>query len=225
MSTFSDPARQRFDIIIIGAGAAGCVLANRLSADPARRALLLEAGGHDRSVWWFRVPVGYRYTMGNPEADWCFVSEPERGLGGRQLKHPRGKVLGGSSAINGMVVIRGQAEDCDSRRDAGLDGSGWRDVLPYFIRSERHFAGGNDLHGDAGAWQVLRQSVPRRQSRNADCFRADRRCSLVARKGGAFAGSLPRSGGLTSLPSLVEASFPGMKPGSTNPMAHSKAAT
>lgn len=110
-----------FDYIVVGAGAAGCLLANRLSADPAHRVLLLEAGGRDDSIW-FRIPIGYRHTIGNPASDWCFQSEPEPGLNGRVLKHPRGKVLGGSTAINGMVAIRGQAGDYDHWRSLGLPG-------------------------------------------------------------------------------------------------------
>lgn len=144
---------RHYDYIVVGAGAAGCLLANRLSADPSRRVLLLEAGGRDESVW-FRVPVGYRYTIGNPEADWCYQSEPEPGLNGRVLKHPRGKVLGGSTAINGMVAIRGQAADYDHWRSLGLPGWGWDEVLPFFKRHE-HFAGGaNALHGHGGEWSV-----------------------------------------------------------------------
>ena len=106
------------DFIVVGAGAAGCVLANRLSADPRHRVLLIEAGGPAASLW-FKLPVGYRYTIGNPRHDWCFDGEPEPGLGGRVIRHPRGKALGGSTAINGMVAIRGQAADYEGWRDLG----------------------------------------------------------------------------------------------------------
>ena len=151
-----------FDFIIIGAGAAGCVLANRLSADPRCQVLLLEAGGHDRSPW-FKLPIGYRHTIGNPAYDWCFEGEPEPGLAGRRIRHPRGKVIGGSTAINGMVAIRGHAADYDGwRDDFGLPGWAWRDALPYFVQSEDHEAAPGDdpasagLHGRGGEWAVSR---------------------------------------------------------------------
>ena len=144
---------MEFDYIVAGGGAAGCLLANRLSVNPAHRVLLLEAGGEGNSIW-FKIPVGYRYTIGNPAADWCFSSQPEPGLNGRVLKHPRGKVLGGSTAINGMVCIRGQAADYDGWRDAGLAGWGWSDVLPYFKQLENHVLGASEHHGASGEWHV-----------------------------------------------------------------------
>jgi len=144
---------ESFDYIVIGAGAAGCLLANRLSADPACRVLLLEAGGRDNSIL-FRVPIGYRYTIGNPRTDWCFDGEPEPYMNGRVLRHPRGKVIGGSTAINGMVCIRGQAGDYDDWRDMGLAGWSWSDVLPYFKQHEDYFGGANDFHGTGGEWTV-----------------------------------------------------------------------
>ena len=144
---------MEFDYIIAGGGAAGCLLANRLSANPAYRVLLLEAGGKGDSIW-FKIPVGYRYTIGNPGSDWCFTGQPEPALNGRVLKHPRGKVLGGSTAINGMVCIRGQAADYDAWRDLGLTGWGWSDVLPYFKQLETHVLGASDHHGASGEWRV-----------------------------------------------------------------------
>jgi choline dehydrogenase len=142
-----------FDFIVIGAGAAGCLLANRLSADPRHRVLLLEAGGRDDSIW-FRIPVGYRHTIGNPACDWSFAAEPEPQLGRRVLRHPRGKVIGGSTAINGMVAIRGQAADYDGWRALGLPGWGWDEVLPFFKRHEDFFGGADALHGAGGEWRI-----------------------------------------------------------------------
>jgi len=142
-----------WDYIIVGAGSAGCVLANRLSADPANRVLLLEAGGKDDYVW-IHIPVGYLYCMNNPRTDWGFKTVPQTGLNGRALNYPRGKVLGGCSSINGMIYMRGQAQDYDGWRQLGNAGWAWDDVLPYFVKSERHFAPEDGMHGGAGEWRV-----------------------------------------------------------------------
>ena len=143
----------QFDYVIVGAGTAGCVLANRLSADPDVSVLLLEAGGKD-DYFWIHVPVGYLYTMNNPRTDWCFKTEPEPGLNGRALNYPRGKTLGGCSSINGMIYMRGQAGDYDHWRQLGNVGWAWDDVLPYFRRSEDYVHGEDDLHGAGGEWRV-----------------------------------------------------------------------
>ncbi len=147
-----------FDFIIVGAGSAGCVLANRLSADPRRRVLILEAGGRDNWIW-FHIPVGYLFAIGNPRADWMFRTEPEPGLNGRSLIYPRGKVIGGSSAINGMIYMRGQAADYDHWRQLGLPGWSWDDVLPYFKKHENNFLGAGDHHATGGEWRVEEQRL------------------------------------------------------------------
>ena len=147
-----------FDYIIVGAGTSGCLLANRLSADPKNRVLLLEAGGKD-NYFWIRVPVGYLFTMNNPRTDWCFSTEASTGLNGRSLNYPRGKVLGGCSSINGMIYMRGQARDYDHWRQLGNSGWGWDEALKYFKRSEGHVLGENEMHGGNGEWRVEGQRL------------------------------------------------------------------
>ncbi|HKR88313.1 MAG TPA: GMC family oxidoreductase N-terminal domain-containing protein [Phenylobacterium sp.] len=142
-----------YDYVIAGAGSAGCLLANRLSADPRSRVLVLEAGGQDDWIW-FHIPVGYLFAIGDPRADWMFETEPEEGLGGRRLAYPRGKVIGGCSAINAMIYMRGQAADYDGWRQLDLIGWGWDDVLPYFLRHEDHIAPEGDHHRAGGEWRV-----------------------------------------------------------------------
>jgi len=143
-----------FDYVIAGAGTAGCVLANRLTADPAVSVLLLEAGGKDDWVW-IHIPVGYLYCIGNKRTDWCFKTEPEAGLNGRAINYPRGRVLGGSSSINAMLYLRGQARDYDEwARVTGDAGWAWQNVLPVFMKSEDSWRGADEKHGQGGEWRV-----------------------------------------------------------------------
>jgi len=149
----NDASLGSFDYVIIGAGSAGCVLANRLTADSAIRVLLIEAGTRDTYPW-IHIPVGYFKTLHNPETDWCFKTEPDPGLNGRSIDWPRGKTLGGTSSINGLVYIRGHARDYDHWRQLGNAGWSFADVLPYFKRAEGNERGGDDLHGGDGPLAV-----------------------------------------------------------------------
>jgi choline dehydrogenase len=149
---------QRFDYIIVGAGTAGCVLANRLSADPGKTVLLLEAGKKD-NYFWIDIPVGYLYTIGNPRTDWCFNTEPDPGLNGRSIGYARGKVLGGCSSINAMIYMRGQRSDYDHWAQLGNRGWGWDDVLPIFKRSENYQHGADEFHGTDGELRVEERRV------------------------------------------------------------------
>ncbi|MCP4318914.1 MAG: FAD-binding protein [Hyphomicrobiales bacterium] len=148
----------QFDYVIVGAGSAGCVLANRLSQDPRNAVLLLEAGGSDNYIW-VQIPVGYLYCIGNPRTDWGFKTENEPGLNGRSIAYPRGKVLGGCSSINGMIYMRGQAADYNHWSQLGNSGWGWDDVLPYFLKSEDHFGGHSDMHRAGGGMRVEQQRL------------------------------------------------------------------
>jgi choline dehydrogenase len=152
------PLDGQYDYIIVGGGTAGCVLANRLTASGKHRVLLLEAGGEDRYPW-IHIPVGYLYTMNNPRTDWMMRTDDEPGLNGRSLSYPRGKVLGGCTAINGMIYMRGQSADYDHWRQLGNAGWGWDDVLPYFTKSEGSFRGEGPMHGASGEWSVARQRL------------------------------------------------------------------
>jgi len=149
---------QEFDYVIVGAGTAGCVLANRLSQDANTSVLLLEAGGKD-DYFWIDIPVGYLYTIGNPRTDWCYVTEPAAGLNGRSIGYARGKVLGGCSSINAMIYMRGQKTDYDHWAAQGLRGWSWDDVLPVFKRSEDYVHGADEFHGTGGELRVEERRV------------------------------------------------------------------
>lgn len=144
---------EKYDYIIVGAGSAGCVLANRLSEDPANKVLLLEAGGSDYNPW-IHIPVGYFKTMHNKATDWCYMTQPDKGINNRQLQWPRGKVLGGSSSLNGLLYVRGQPEDYDNWESLGNKGWSYKDVLPYFKKSEDQERGSDEFHGVGGPLKV-----------------------------------------------------------------------
>ncbi len=151
---------ETFDYIIVGAGTAGCVLANRLSEDRSKRVLLLEAGPRD-SWHWIHIPVGYFKTMHNPRTDWCYMTEPDGGIAGRSIRWPRGKVLGGSSSINGLLYLRGQPQDYEDWAALGNEGWGWDDVLPMFKRHEDQERGADALHGVGGEMSISNIRVTR----------------------------------------------------------------
>jgi choline dehydrogenase len=151
---------MEFDYVIVGAGSAGCAIANRLSARSDISVALLEAGGEDRSPW-IHIPVGYFKTMGNPKTDWCYKTEADPGLNGRAINWPRGKVLGGSSSINGLLYVRGQPQDFDHWRQLGNDGWSWADVLPYFKRAENWEGAAADERGVGGPLNVSENNVDR----------------------------------------------------------------
>ena len=154
-----DQNSEHFDYIVVGAGSAGCVLANRLTASGRHRVLLLEAGGHDRHFW-IHVPLGFAKLFNNATVNWLYKSEPEPELNNREIIQPRGKVVGGSSSINGLLYIRGQHEDYDHWRQLGNAGWSFQDVLPYFKRAEDQERGADDLHGVGGPLSVSNVGEP-----------------------------------------------------------------
>jgi choline dehydrogenase len=148
-----------FDYVVVGGGTAGCVVANRLSADPNVTVLLLEAGAKDDWIW-IHIPIGYLYCINNPRTDWCYKTEPEPGLNGRSIGYARGKVLGGSSSINAMLCLRGQVRDYEEwARITGDSRWNWENVLPVFKQSESYWRGADEMHGDRGEWRVEKQRL------------------------------------------------------------------
>jgi len=160
-----------FDTIIVGAGSAGCLLANRLSADPDHRVLLVEAGGQDDWIW-IKIPVGYLYTIANPRTDWCFKTEPDPGLNGRSIHYARGRVLGGCSSINAMIYMRGQKSDYDLWNQATNDPTwNWGGALETYKSIENYFGGENEWHGTKGE---IRVEYPRVSWPILDAWRCSR---------------------------------------------------
>ena len=149
---------ENFDYIILGAGSAGCVLAKRLSENPSNKVLLVEAGGKDNYPW-IHIPVGYFKTMHNPDVDWCYKTEPDESMNNISIRYPRGKTLGGSSSINGLLYVRGQHRDYDVWRQLGNTGWSWDDVLPYFIKAENQERGKSEFHGVGGPLSVSDQRI------------------------------------------------------------------
>src|SRR6185312_1072586 len=160
MAEPAKPLEGEYDFIIVGAGSAGCVLANRLSADPQNRVLLLEAGGPDNRPF-MAMPLAWRDTFMDPVVNWGYLSEPEPYADGKQVPAPRGKVLGGSSSVNGMMYSRGYPVDYDHWRQLGLRGWGYADVLPYFKKSENNWRGADPWHGSGGELSVSRHKPDR----------------------------------------------------------------
>ena len=149
---------EEFDYVIIGAGSAGCVLTNRIINSGKYKVLLIEAGGND-SYPWIHIPVGYYKTMHNPKTDWCYKTEPDETMENVSIPYPRGKTLGGSSSINGLLYIRGQEQDYDIWRQLGNKGWSWREVLPYFIKAEDQERGASEFHGKGGPLAVSDQRI------------------------------------------------------------------
>ena len=149
---------EEFDYVIVGAGSAGCVLANRLSADKSNKVLLIESGKSD-NYFWIPIPVGYLYTIGNPRTDWCYQTEKDKGLNNRSIGYARGKVMGGCTSINAMIYMRGQTEDYQEWVKEGSDGWSWNECLPYFMKMEDYENGSSEFHNTGGELPVQEKRV------------------------------------------------------------------
>jgi choline dehydrogenase-like flavoprotein len=195
------------DFIVVGAGSAGCAVAARLSEDPATRVLLLEAGGEDRNRW-IHIPLGFGKTFADPSVNWCYETEPDPVAADRRVFWPRGKVLGGSSSINGMVYIRGQAKDFDHWRQLGNTGWSFEDVLPYFKRSEHQTRGADAYHGAGGrsasrTWRSIQSARPSFRAQSSLAFGAMTISMARSRRVSAITRRRPAMGGAARLPSVI----------------------
>ena len=214
------PPNASYDYVIVGGGTAGCVLANRLSRDSRNRVLLLEAGPEDRSPW-IHLPIGYGKTMFHPVYNWGFYTDPDPGMDGRRIYWPRGRCLGGSSSINGLIYVRGQREDYDAWAAAGNRGWGWNDVLPYFVRSESNSRGAN-----ASAWRGRTAGLLRhRRAPRADRGDHRRRASSSACRAPTISMRATRKVSATTSCSRAKACAAARRPATSGPCATARTST